>query len=456
MHRRTAGIRRNGFGDELVVIPFDVIDAKFADELVHGAIHIGIGVGIGQVDDLLGAPLHRQTTGGGLQDPIRMRAEHVGIGVDHFRLEPQAELKTLAVHIVGERLQRLVAVRPHLLRNLPVAEAGSVITARAEPTVIHHKAFHTAFHGLVGQCGEGVVVVVEIDGLPSVEDDRTRLGGDAVLGVPVAMRVADERMESKGDFVEPLAKGSTHPWGRVFFAAGQRDFTAEKHFAAAEHTGGVRQSLRGEHAVAAPCDMCGIDVATGESKAGFAEGKQQGRIEIRATGHRDLFETTDGQRLTLRRALTQMMAGGGEDFGGVGRHGEAKFHLADFEQAVAGVDYGSLLAYETAHVDFAGPDEFHTLFHVFGGGGDGRRPLWFGGYVPLWIAVLHGHLVDVAVFHGFGLDVGDGELAEQLAAVATDFKTLGADPGFGLGRQHARPCSVVERTGDALRTQGVV
>ena len=151
-----------------------------------------------------------------------------------------------------------------------------------------------------------------------------------------------------------------------------------------------------------------------------------------------------------------MMAGGGEDFGGVGRHGEAKFHLADFEQAVAGVDYGSLLAYETAHVDFAGPDEFHTLFHVFGGGGDGRRPLWFGGYVPLWIAVLHGHLVDVAVFHGFGLDVGDGELAEQLAAVATDFKTLGSDPGFGLGRQHARPCGVVERTGDALRTQGVV
>lgn len=53
---------------------------------------------------------------------------------------------------------------------------------------------------------------------------------------------------------------------------------------------------------------------------------------------------------------------------------------------------------------------------------------WFGGYVPR-IAVLHGHLVDVTVFTVSALmSVTANPEHEQLAAVATDFKTLGADP----------------------------
>ena len=125
-----------------------------------------------------------------------MVAEHVGIGVDHFRLEPQAEFEALAVHVVGERLQGLVSVGPDVLRNLPVAEAGGVVTAGAEPAIVHDESFDAAFHGLVCERGQGVVIVVEVDGFPRVEDDRTRLGRDAMVHEPVAVHAADVTVEA--------------------------------------------------------------------------------------------------------------------------------------------------------------------------------------------------------------------------------------------------------------------
>ena len=105
VHCRASGARGDGFGDELVVIPLDVVDAEFANELVHCAVNVVVGVRIGQVYDLLSTSLHWQTAFSGFQHPIGMRAEQVGIRVDHFRLEPQAKFESLAMHIIGERLE---------------------------------------------------------------------------------------------------------------------------------------------------------------------------------------------------------------------------------------------------------------------------------------------------------------------------------------------------------------
>ena len=105
MYCRTSGTWGDSFGDEFVVIPLDVVDAEFADELVHCAVNVVVGVRIGQVHNLLGTSLHGQTAFGGFQHPIGMRAEQVGIRVDHFRLEPQAKFESLAMHIIGERLE---------------------------------------------------------------------------------------------------------------------------------------------------------------------------------------------------------------------------------------------------------------------------------------------------------------------------------------------------------------
>ena len=147
----------------------------------------------------------------------------------------------------------------------------------------------------------------------------------------------------------------------------------------------------------------------------------------------------------------QVVAGGGEDFIGVGWYGERKFDFADFQLAVAGVCHLGALSDEAGFVEFAGPRKFHALFHVFCDDGDGRRLLGFGGHVPIWIAILFSHVVRVAGCDGFGFDVGDDELAEQFHAVATHVEAGGADPGFGLRGQDAWPCGVVERAGDSLR-----
>ena len=53
----------------------------------------------------------------------------------------------------------------------------------------------------------------------------------------------------------------------VAFTVFQTDFAAEEHFAATDYAGGVRQAFSGEHAVAAPCHVCGVDVAVGEAEA---------------------------------------------------------------------------------------------------------------------------------------------------------------------------------------------
>ena len=87
------------------MIPLDVVDAEFTNELVHCVVNVVVGVRIGQVHNLLGTSLHWQTAFSGLQHPVGMRAEQVGIQVDHFRLEPQAEFESLAMHIIGERLE---------------------------------------------------------------------------------------------------------------------------------------------------------------------------------------------------------------------------------------------------------------------------------------------------------------------------------------------------------------
>ena len=439
VHCRASGAWGDSFGDEFVVIPLDVVDAEFADELVHCAVNVVVGVRIGQVHDLLGTSLHGQTAFGGLQHPVGVCAEQVGIRVDHFRFEPQTEFESLAVHVIGKRLERLVAVGPHVLRNLPISEAGGVVAAGAEPAVVHDEAFHATFHGLVGECGEGVIIVVEVDGFPCVENDRARLGRDVVFSKPVAVHSANVAVEAGCDFVEAFAVGADEPWGGVGLSIGEADFAAEQYFAAADHAAGVWQAFRGEHAVTAPCHVCGVDVAVREAEAFFADAEQQGGIEVWASGHGCFGEAAEGEVLALRGAFAQMVAGGGEDFVGVGRHGECEFDLADFELAFAGVHDFGVLADEAGFVEFAGPDEFHMLFLVFGGDGDGWGLLGFVGHAPVRVSVFFAHDVGFASRHGFGGDVADCELAEQFHAVATHIETGCADPGFGLRGQHARP-----------------
>ena len=227
---------------------------------------------------------------------------HIGIGVDHFRLEPQAEFHTLGVHVVGERLQGLRAIGPYVLRNLPVAKAGGVVAAGAEPTVIHHESFHARSDCLVSERLQRIEVVVEVHGFPRVEDHRTAVREQA------RMQGAHVGVEAGGDLIEAIAIGAEQPRGVVgvlaFAGAGERHFAAEQEFAAADYAGRVGQTFGGQHGVAAPAHVHRIGVAMLEAETGHAGGQEQGCVEVRAAGELRLFETADGQRLALRTAFT--------------------------------------------------------------------------------------------------------------------------------------------------------
>ena len=58
----------------LLCIPFDVVDAQLADQRIDGIMDVSVGVGIGQVEHLLRASLHRQTVRRRAQHPVRVGA----------------------------------------------------------------------------------------------------------------------------------------------------------------------------------------------------------------------------------------------------------------------------------------------------------------------------------------------------------------------------------------------
>jgi hypothetical protein len=93
----------------------------------------------------------------------------IGVGADHLGLDPQPELHVEAPYVVDERVQ---AVRPHLLVDVPVPQAGGVTASVAEPTVVEDEALDPDLRRQVGERPEPVHVVIEVDRLPGVEDDR--------------------------------------------------------------------------------------------------------------------------------------------------------------------------------------------------------------------------------------------------------------------------------------------
>lgn len=99
-----------------------------------------------------------------------MGAGQVGVGVDHFRFDPQAELHPERANMVDQRAQ---AAWPDGLVDVPVAEPRPVVAAVAEPAVVQDKAFYADLRSEVGEVGEPVEVVVEVDGFPGVEHHRS-------------------------------------------------------------------------------------------------------------------------------------------------------------------------------------------------------------------------------------------------------------------------------------------
>ena len=153
--------------DDPVVVPLDVGDVVLAEDGVHLVAHMRVCLWVAEVENLLVAPL-RWGAALDVEDPLGVGAEDVGVGVDHFGLEPQAELHAAGVDVLDERTQ---PVRPHGRVDPPVAQAREVVTAGVEPAVVKDEALHPHLGGDVGELTEAIESMVEVDGLPHVQGE---------------------------------------------------------------------------------------------------------------------------------------------------------------------------------------------------------------------------------------------------------------------------------------------
>ena len=278
-----------------------------ADLLEDVLAHLGPG----QVEHQLVA-LEQRHPVAGREDPVGVLAEEVGVRVDHLGLEPEAELHAEPVDVLHQGSE---ALGPDGRVHPPVTESETVVAPAGEPAVVEHEPLDTDPGGPVGDRGQPVEVVVEVDGLPDVQHHRLvgGVGGQAALvGVP-----------DGGQAVEAVVGGGdVHPGRRVALAVRQPDLARQEQLATTDRGAGRRVSLDPQHRVAAPPHVDGEHLAVGGGEAGRAEHGHRGRTEAGSPGAGLAQPEAVGDLAPLRVALALMAAGEVEHLDEVVRRGQ--------------------------------------------------------------------------------------------------------------------------------------
>ena len=324
---------RGGVGDLVargqqggVVVPLEVGDVQALHEGGDGVEQVLPGPGGAQVQDPLVTVL-RGPAGAVGQDPLRVGAGQLGVDIDHLRLEPQAELHAQGVDVLHERLQ---TVRPGLGGDLPVAQSGGVVAPGAEPAVVQDIALDAGLGRSVGQGLELVQVVVEVDGLPGVEQYRA-----GVLGM--GGQRAQPGVAAVGQGVESLAPGEDGPRRGVGLAGGQRDLSGQEQLPGPQELAPRGRVHRQVADVAGPGDMSCVDAPAAPAEAGGAGG-QPGDGVVPGAPLPGLAQAgAGGEGSVYEPALLDVVPGGVEQFVGAVGYGQHRGQLADDE-------VGSLLA----------------------------------------------------------------------------------------------------------------
>ena len=169
----------------------------------------------------------------------------IGVRVDHLRLDPQTELHAERSNVIDDRGE---ARRPRVGADPPIAETGRVVAATAEPAIVEDEPLDAHVGGDVGELLEGVEPVVEVDGLPGVEDHRSHADGRELLSNVTMERLARRREAG----VRP---GDDHVGGAIGVPARQLDLGRFEQLADLHVTTTVRQPLGGDLVVAAPGEL---------------------------------------------------------------------------------------------------------------------------------------------------------------------------------------------------------
>lgn len=264
-----------------------------------------------------------------------MGAGQVGVGVDHFRFDPQAELHPERADMVDQRAQ---AAGPDGFIDVPVAEPGTVVAAVTEPAVVQDEAFRTDLRAEVGEVGELVEVVVEVDGFPGVEHHRAGPGRMSGAGAEVVV-------EAGGQSVQALvAVAAVEPRAGVLLAGAEDHLAGKQQFAGGEGRAAGGQSFGQDPVVAAPGDVQAPHLPVAEAEARCAGRQDQGGVGAGAPAAGLAQPGAGMERMALRGAFTAPAAGEVEQFGG-GIGDRQREH-----QTVERVrQYGVVVAYGGSH-----------------------------------------------------------------------------------------------------------
>ena len=257
-----------------------------------------------------------------------MGPEQVRVGVDHLRLDPEAELHPPVPDVADQRAE---PVRPDGLVHVPVAEPGGVVPAVPEPAVVEHEPLHPGLGGEIGQPYQPVQVVVEVHRLPDVE--RRRPGAARVLRPGPQPAVEGGR-----DPVQPgPAVRGAQLRRRVLLPRREDDLAGQQQLAAAEPGHAAGGALGVADRVAAPGDVHGPHLAGAEAEPRCAGAQADGGVVAGAAGPVLPDPAAHRQPVPLRAALPAPVPGEVEQLAGPVRDRQGGGEPVELVRLAAGV-----------------------------------------------------------------------------------------------------------------------
>ena len=264
---------RSGVLRMAVGVPFDVVDVgrelhRVVEYREYEVLHLGVG----QVQQpLVAHPGHFAVARP--DDPVRMFLGQFALGVDHLRLDPDAEFQPFAVCVRSDVVD---AFGEFFCVDLPVAESGVRIVARifvAEPSVVQHEHFQSHVRRVVDHVRQGLGVEREVGALPAVEQRRgVRMAVPyAVVARPVVQVAARAACALEAVGVDHFGRGERFALGeRVIRSVGVDSREDVEHVEFID--------LEVEPEVAAPCQRAGDHLAVVLVEGFAVERDHEGRV----------------------------------------------------------------------------------------------------------------------------------------------------------------------------------
>lgn len=202
------------------------------------------------------------------------------------------------------------AAGPDGLVDVPVAEPCPVVAAVPEPAVVQDEALHADLRAEVGEVGELVEVVVEVDGFPGVKYHRAGPVGLAGAGAEVVV-------EAGGQAVEALvAVGAVEPRAGEILAGAEEDLARQEQFAGCDGRAAGGQAFGQDPVVAAPGEVQAPHLAAAEAEARGSGRQDQGGVGAGAPAAGLAQPGAGVERVALRGAFAAPAAGEVEQLGG--------------------------------------------------------------------------------------------------------------------------------------------